>query len=66
MIVDIHTHVFPDELAPRAVAVLSGNSSVQPFTDGTCAGLRASMSRAGIDRAAVMPIATKPEQVRSI
>jgi predicted TIM-barrel fold metal-dependent hydrolase len=66
MIIDIHTHAFPDELAPRAMEVLTGNSGVQPFSDGTCAGLRASMRRAGIDKSAVMPIATKPGQARSV
>ncbi len=66
MIIDIHTHCFPDELAPRAIAALSECSDVPACTDGTCAGLSASMRRAGVDRSAVMPIATKPSQARSI
>lgn len=66
MIIDIHAHAFPDELAPRAVAVLAERSNVAPCTDGTCAGLRESMRRAGVDRSAVMPIAVKPSQARSI
>lgn len=66
MIIDIHTHVFPDELAPRAMEVLTGNAGIGAHTDATCAGLRASMRRAGISKAAVMPIATKPSQARGI
>lgn len=66
MIIDIHTHAFPDELAPRALAALTSNCDVPPLTDGTIAGLRASMRQAGMDKAAVMPIATKPAQVRAI
>lgn len=66
MIIDIHTHTFPDELAARAVAVLADRSCVTPYADGTCAGLCASMQRAGVDRSVIMPIATKPAQVRSI
>lgn len=66
MIIDIHAHCFPDELAPRALGVLSECSHVPACTDGTCAGLSASMRQAGVDRSAVMPIATKPSQVRSI
>ncbi len=66
MIIDIHTHAFPDELAPRALQLLSDGCDVPPQTDGTCAGLIASMRAAGIDRSAIMPIATKPSQVRSI
>ena len=66
MIIDIHTHAFPDELAPRAMEVLCGNCSALPLTDGTCAGLRASMRLAGIDKSAIMPIATKPGHARGI
>lgn len=66
MIVDIHTHTFPDHLAARAVRKLAEVAQVPTFSDGTCAGLRASMRRAGIDLSAIMPIATKPSQVRAI
>jgi predicted TIM-barrel fold metal-dependent hydrolase len=66
MIIDIHTHTFPDELAARAVAALSARAKIQPHADGTCAGLCASMRRAGIDYAVTMPVATKPSQVRAI
>lgn len=65
-IIDIHTHIFPDELAPRAMAVLSDNCKSLPLLDGTCAGLLASMDKAGVDKSAIMPIATKPSHVRSI
>ncbi len=66
MIIDVHAHVFPDELAARAVEVLAKRSNVAPHTDGTCAGLLASMRRAGVDRSIVTPIATRPSQVSSI
>lgn len=66
MVIDVHAHIFPDALATRAVPLLAERSGLTPYTDGTCAGLLQSMRRAGIDRACVMPIATKPSQVRSI
>jgi len=66
MIIDMHAHAFPDELAPRAMEVLIGNSGVAAFTDGTLAGLRASMRRAGVGRSVVAPIATKPGQAASV
>ncbi len=66
MIIDIHTHAFPDALAARALEVLTQNCDEKPFIDGTCSGLRDSMAQAGIDIAVVMPIATKPSQVRGI
>ena len=66
MIIDAHTHIFPDALAPRAMEVLVGNSGTTPFTDGTCAGLRKSMRNGGVDISVVAPIATKPSQTRGI
>jgi len=66
MIIDIHTHTFPDALAARAVAALAEKAQVPALTDGTNAGLRASMRQAGIDLSVVAPIATKPSQVRAI
>jgi predicted TIM-barrel fold metal-dependent hydrolase len=66
MIIDIHTHAFPDEIAPRAIEALSKCSGVAPNTDGTLAGLSDSMRRAGISKSIVAPIATKPAQVASI
>lgn len=66
MIIDFHTHAFPDELAPRAIEILSNRSGVHPETDGTCSGLLESMGQAGISRSVIAPIATKPSQVRNI
>lgn len=66
MVIDIHTHAFPDALAERAVAQLASVAQVPPHTNGTCAGLRTSSRQAGIDLSVIMPIATKPSQVRSI
>lgn len=66
MIIDIHTHVFPDELAARAIQHLTYGNTIPVYSDGTCGGLSASMERAGVDRSVVMPVATKPSQVSGI
>lgn len=66
MIVDIHTHTFPDAIAARAVPALAQEANVPAYTDGTNAELRASMARAGIGLSVIAPIATKPAQVRNI
>ena len=63
MIVDIHTHVFPDEIASRAIDSLIGDSHTRPFCDGTLAGLLKSRKQAGIDCCVVLPVATSPRQV---
>ena len=66
MIIDIHTHTFPDKIAAKAVDKLKHNSHTQPFLDGTAASLSASSIAAGIDVAVVQPVATSPEQVEGI
>jgi predicted TIM-barrel fold metal-dependent hydrolase len=66
VIIDFHTHAFPDELAQRALAKLAKIGNIRPHTDGTIAGLQASMDRAGIDKSVVCSIATKPGQFDSI
>lgn len=66
MMIDLHTHVFPDAIAPAAMEKLQAASHIHPFTDGTAAMLRASMAKAGIGRSVVLPVATSPRQVPHI
>ena len=63
MVVDFHTHTFPDAIAASAVAKLQAASHTRPFTDGTVGALKASMARAGVDFSLVLPVATRPGQV---
>ena len=63
MVIDIHTHIFPDKLAATTIPKLEGMSHTRAFVDGTAAGLRASMERAGVDVSLVLPVATNPRQV---
>lgn len=66
MIIDVHTHIFPDHLAPKAVPALAAAAGVPAYLDGTLAQLLASMDRAGIDASVIAPVSTSPSQVRSI
>src|SRR5512145_1757542 len=67
MVIDFHTHIFPDKIAKQAVAKLAEESGeYQPKTDGTLSGLLASMDRAGIGRSVVANISTKPTQTEPI
>jgi uncharacterized protein len=65
-IIDIHTHIFPDELAARAVKQLAGRSGETAFIDGTAGGLEASMRACGIALSVTQPVSTKPSQVPSV
>ncbi len=64
--IDFHTHIFPDHLAPSTIAALAQVGNVSPASDGTAAGLLASMDRVGIEASVVCSIATKPSQFSSI
>lgn len=63
MILDFHTHAFPEKIAGKAMTVLSKNSgNVEPLTDGTAAALLAHMDSRGVDKAVVLGIATNPRR----
>lgn len=66
MIIDFHTHMFPESIAERTIAKLSECVHKAPETDGTYEGLLKSAREAGIDCSVVLPIATKPSQFRTI
>ena len=66
MVIDFHTHCFPDELADRAVGRLAQSGGIPNYLDGRVDSIKASMKKAGIDYSVLLPIATKPEQHTTI
>ena len=64
MIVDFHCHNFPRPIAPRALASLSANTGWKlfPSGDGTLENHLDHLDLAGVDKAVMMPVATKPTQ----
>lgn len=66
MIVDFHTHTFPEKIAAFAIDKLKHASHTVPFSSGTTDGLRASMRRAGVDLSVVQPVVTNPEKAVSM
>lgn len=47
MLIDFHTHAFPDAVAGRALAHLSqAGGALRPRTDGTVAGLTQALEQA--------------------
>lgn len=65
MIVDIHTHIFPEKIAYRAINALKASSGYENYADGTAQGLIDSMDEAGIDISVNLPILSKPESFDS-
>ena len=63
MIIDAHTHTFPDRIAEHTIDKLSHDGGIRPFTGGTLRELADSSKRAGIDLSLILPVATSASQV---
>ena len=50
MIIDFHTHTFPDPIADAAIDRLSRQANITAYTCGTAAGLLLAERAAGVDR----------------
>lgn len=66
MIIDFHTHVYPDPMAARIMAALSDVPGVQGHTDGTLKGLLDSMERSGVDKSIILPVNTRKGQFDTV
>lgn len=67
MLIDFHTHAFPDRIAARAISQLSYSSGgLYPQTEGTAASLKAEMKKDGVDLSVVLSIATNPTQQTNV
>ena len=62
MLIDFHTHAFPDKLAERALSTLAERAEIKPITDGTVAGLIKKMDEDGVDVSVICNIATNAHQ----
>ena len=66
MIVDMHTHIFPDKISAAVIDKLSRKAKIAAFTNGTLNGLKKSMDAAQIDLSVILPVATNTSQVEKI
>ncbi len=66
MIIDAHTHIYPEKIADRAIAKLEGASGIRAKTNGRDNGLLQSMREAGVRYSLLLPVATSPRQVDTI
>lgn len=66
MIIDFHTHTFPDKIASPVINKLSRTSGTLPYYDGTENGLLASMDAANIQYSVTLPVATNPDKISKI
>lgn len=66
MIIDFHTHTFPEKIAAGAIDKLSHTSHSRALTDGTENGLLAHMRMSGVTHSVILPVATAARQVPRI
>lgn len=66
MVIDFHTHIFPDKIAARSIEHLESASGIKAATDGTLNGLLASMEKNDVDLSIILPVVTKPSQFESV
>lgn len=66
MIIDFHTHTFPEKISGKVVRKLGSLSHTMPFTDGSARELLASMKEAGVDYSVNVPVMTTVEQVEKV
>lgn len=67
MIIDFHTHCFPEKIAFKAMEQLCLRSGItRPFHDGTVNGLLALQKKDGVDCSVVLNIATNPHQQTNV
>ncbi len=72
MIVDFHTHIFPDKIAERTIEVLEQNiiklqgKKYAAVIAATLDALKISMKESGVTHSLVLPIATAPKQTPTI
>jgi predicted TIM-barrel fold metal-dependent hydrolase len=66
LVIDFHTHSFPDELAAKAIPALAEKAGIPAMLNGTVKGLDRSMKDNGIACSVILNIATKPSQTEKV
>lgn len=61
MIIDGHTHVYPDRVAKKAIG--GSPADLKRFGDGTVGSLTQVMAAAGVDRSVCLGVANTPDRV---
>ena len=65
-IIDFHAHIYPNKIAEKATNATADFYGISPACIGTGDELLREGRRAGIDEFVLLPVATKPEQVRHV
>lgn len=67
MVIDFHTHAFPEKIAYRVIEHLSAVAGgINPCHSGTAESLKANSLNAGVNKAVLLNIATNPKQEKNV
>ncbi len=66
MLIDFHTHAFPDKIAERAILTLADKAKLPYFTIGTVSDTDEKMKDWGVDLRVMLSIATNPKQQTNV
>ncbi|MBQ8688228.1 MAG: amidohydrolase family protein [Ruminococcus sp.] len=66
MIIDFHTHIFPDAIAEKTIGALASKSGYTPYGNGTREQALTLMKNGGVTHSVILPVVTKPSQFQSI
>lgn len=66
MIIDFHTHCFPEKIAERAISAIAASGAEVPYHSGSENSLLEKIKSMGADKAVVLNIATNPRQQRNV
>ncbi|MBQ3105042.1 MAG: amidohydrolase family protein [Lachnospiraceae bacterium] len=66
MVIDFHTHIFPESIAEATIDKLGRLAHIQPACSGTVHCLLDTMKHAGIDLSVVVPVVTRPSQFEHV
>lgn len=65
-VIDFHTHIYPEKIADKATQSVCDFYHIRAHERGTAAELLENGRQAGIAKHVVLPVAIKPEHVKSI
>lgn len=66
MVIDFHTHIFPEKIAASTMEFLEGVCKITPYTKATYDSLCESMKKGGVDISVALPAVTKVSQIPSV
>ncbi len=66
MMIDFHTHIFPERIAEKTISLLAKNACTEPYSNGTAHSLTQRLEEAEVDIGIALPALTSPTQFESV